>query len=319
MKIKKILCTTLLLVLVIPAFLHAQIQDSMKISEAAQEAVNGISSVAEMIITDSFTPMTGFQKGDLTFIGTPSLFRIEQAHEDPLVEGEELGGWSLGAGAGYAFRNRWLAYGILSGMHIDGKLLFQPYESLPDTVVETDTGFSFLSLNAGIGWELFEKSWLSMPLFFGPHLQYYSVELEPDETIGKILTTNYSLTSSITGSGVLFGCSGGIAAYVKVLNRFAFTPYILGMVNFNGADYRADVSAESTVPLPITEDYTDTFTTDPFYAVMFGLDVGYRSRSGWTYSFALGDLLAYVLERGNTAVNNGVRMRPLVFIATYKK
>ena len=316
---KKVLCTSLLLVAVMPAVLYAQIQDSMKISDAAQEAVNGISSVAEMIITDSFTPMTGFQRGDLTFIGTPSLFRIEQAHEDPLVEGEQLGGWSLGAGAGYALRNRWLVYGILSGMHIDGKLLFQPYESLPDTIVETETGFSFLSLNAGIGWELFEMSWLSVPLFFGPHLQYYSVELKPDETTMEILMTSYSLTSSITGSGVLFGCSGGIAAYVKVLNRFAFTPYVLGMYNLNGADYRAEVSAEATGPFSLSEHYTDTFTTDPFFAVMFGLDVGYRSRSGWTYSFALGDLLAYLLERGNTVVNNGVRMRPLVFIATYKK
>jgi 60 kDa SS-A/Ro ribonucleoprotein len=45
----------------------------------------------------------------------------------------------------------------------------------------------------------------------------------------------------------------------------------------------------------------------------------YRSRSGWTYSFALGDLIAYVFEYGNTLVKDGIRMRPLVLIVSYSR
>jgi hypothetical protein len=36
----------------------------------------------------------------------------------------------------------------------------------------------------------------------------------------------------------MFGVSGGIAAYVEVLGRFAFTPYILGLANLTRPGFR---------------------------------------------------------------------------------
>jgi hypothetical protein len=218
--------------------LHAQLApEDLTASEAVQEVANGITTVAEMIISDSFTPMTGFDEGDLTFIASPALFRIEQAHEDPLVEGKDLGGWSAGVGAGRAFRDRWLVYGILSGMHMNGGLELQPYEVVPDRV-EADASYNFISLNGGVGYELFEKSWLSVPVFFGPHLQFYSAEIVPEETSEFIISDTYAFTSTVTGSGLMFGVSGGIAAYVEVLGRFAFTPYILGLANLTRPGFR---------------------------------------------------------------------------------
>jgi len=304
--------------LLLPLMLQAQLSSQdMNASEAAGEAVDGIASVAEMIISDSFTPMTEYDRGDLSWTGSAALFKIEQAHEEPLVEGRDFGGWSAGMGAGHAVRDRWLLYGILSGMHMDGTLFMQPYESVTDKV-ETDTRFSFLSLNGGLGYEVFENSWLSLPVFFGPHLQYYSVSLSPDDAAFVDGPDTYTFTSSITGNGLLFGFSGGAAAYIKVLGRFAFTPYVIGMANLTGPDIQAEITATgAALPFPFT--YTSSVQTDPLCAVMFGLDVGYRSRSGWTYSFALGDLLAYIFDYGNTMVKDGVRMRPLIFIASYSK
>lgn len=296
--------------------LHAQLApEDLTASEAMQEAADGVATVAEMIISDSFTPMTGFDEGDLTFIASPTLFRIEQAHEDPLVEGKDFGGWSVGAGAGRAFRDRWLVYGILSGMHMHGGLELQPYEIASDRV-EADTSYTFLSLNGGVGYELFEKSWLSVPIFFGPHLQFYSAEIVPEE-VEYTNGDTYTFTSTVTGSGLIFGVSGGVAAYVEVFGRFAFTPYVLGLANLTRPGFEADVTAQGTLPIPIT--YTDSFDIDPTLGVLFGLDVGYRSRSGWTYSFALGDLIAYVFEYGNTLVKDGIRMRPLVLIVSYSR
>jgi len=295
--------------------LHAQLSpDDLTVSKAMQEAADGITTVAEMIISDSFTPMTGFDEGDLTFIASPTLFKIEQAHEDPLVEGKDFGGWSAGAGAGLAFRDRWLVYGILSGMHMDGGLELQPYEVVSDRV-EADASFTFFSLNGGVGFELFEKSWLSVPVFFGPHLQFYTTEIVP-EAVEYINVDTYTFTSSVTGSGLMFGVSGGIAAYVEVLGRFAFTPYVLALANLTRPGFEADVKAQGS-GFPIY--YTDSFDIDPTVGILFGLDVGYRSRSGWTYSFALGDLIAYVFEYGNTLVKDGIRMRPLVLIVSYSR
>jgi len=299
--------------------LHAQLSpDDLTVSKAMQEAADGITTVAEMIISDSFTPMTGFDEGDLTFIASPTLFKIEQAHEDPLVEGKDFGGWSAGAGAGLAFRDRWLVYGILSGMHMDGGLELQPYEVVSDRV-EADASFTFFSLNGGVGFELFEKSWLSVPVFFGPHLQFYTTEIVPEETSEFIISDTYTFTSTVTGSGLIFGVSGGIAAYVEVLGRFAFTPYVLGLANLTRPGFEADVKATALSPPPLPIYYTDSFDIDPTVGILFGLDVGYRSRSGWTYSFALGDLIAYVFEYGNTLVKGGIRMRPLVLIVSYSR
>ena len=295
--------------------LHAQLtKDDLSMSNAMQEAANGITSVAEMIISDSFTPMTGFDEGNLTFAASPALFRIDQAHQDPLVEGKNFGGWSAGIGAGRAFRGRWMVYGILSGMHMNGGLELKPYEVVPNRV-QADARYTFFSLNGGVGFEIFEKDWLSVPLFFGPHLQFYSTEIVPGEVDYNDGSNNYTFTSTVRGSGLMFGISGGIAADVEVLRRFAVTPYVLGLANFTRPGFEAKVQAQGGIPL----SYTDTFGIDPALGVMFGLDVGYRNRSGWTYSIALGDLIAYVFEYGNTLAKDGIKMRPLVLVVSYSR
>jgi len=319
MKARKHLHQAILLFLLAaaPALLHAQIEDYLDPSEAVGEAVYGIASVAEMIISDSFTPMTDFDREDLSFIGSASLFKIEQAHEDPLVEGEDFGGWAVGAGAGWAVRDRWLIYGILSAMNMNGDLVLQPYEALEDRLT-SETGFTFLSLNGGLGYEVFENDWLSVPVYFGPHLQYYSVEIVPEQTSELILAQTYTFDSTVTGSGFLFGFSGGTAAKIEILNRWAFTPYILGLANISSPKADAEVGASGgALPLPLS--LSTGVEGDPFSAVMFGLDVGYHAGNGWSFSFALGDLIAYLFEIGNTAVNDGIRMRPLIFVATFAK
>ncbi len=295
--------------------LHSQ---DYSISEAGNEAVRSLTSVAEMLIAESFTPMSGYGKGDVWMIGSPAIFQVLQLHEEPLVEGKDMTGLSLGLGGGYALTDRLMVYLIGAGMKMQGKLSFAPYEStvlsiIKDRVVESDTDYTLLSVNAGVGFEVIDRDWISVPLFFGPHLQYFATEIRPAELEPLSGTT---ITSAITGSGLLSGVSGGLAAYMKFFGRFAITPYLIGMGSFNRPGF--DGEGTVTSPSPPSTTFKESYTTDPVWGLMFGLDVGFHGKSGWSLSLALGDLLGMLIGTGSTMANEGVVIRPAVLVATFR-
>lgn len=284
------------------------------ISEAGAEAVRSLTSVAEMLIAESFTPMSGYDAGDIWIIASPAIFQVLQLHQEPLVEGQEMTGISFGAGGGYALSNRLMLYLIGAGMSMQGGLSFAPYEGI-DTTVNSDAEYSLISLNGGIGFEVIDRDWISVPLFFGPHLQYYSVEIIPSPITVEMAGT-YTVTSEISGSGMLTGISGGVAAYMKFFGRFALTPYLIGMGSFKQPGFTGEVTLDTGIASPQTLE--NSYSVDPVWGVMFGLDLGFHGKTGWSVSLALGDLLGMLIGTGSTMAGEGVVIRPAVVTATLR-
>ncbi len=292
-----------------PAF--AQLPDGM--SEATEKTVGAITGVAEMIISDSFSPMTGFDEGELRFVASPALFRIDKVHEDPEVGADDLGGWSVGAGVAWARSDRLLLYGIASAMRITGAVELEPYDGV-DERVEADVDYSLVSFLGGVGYELYESRALSIPAFIGPQLLYYSGSVEPE----TLENGGYTVESSLSGAGLIPAVSGGIAAAVEILGTVKITPYVLGLVSLSGTSLEAQITA--TGPGPPTPVHIDEeVSVEPTVAAMFGLDMGYHSSAGWSVSLALGDLIAYLTGVGNTVASGGLEMRPLILIVSYSR
>ncbi|MFP4565043.1 MAG: hypothetical protein ACLFNX_00985 [Spirochaetaceae bacterium] len=285
-------------------------QPDYGMSDATEEAVSAITGVAEMIIADSFSPMTGFDEGELRFVVSPALFQIDQVHEDPEVGSDNLGGWSVGAGVASARSDRLLLYGIASAMRITGAVELEPYDGV-DQRVGADIDYSLASLLGGVGYELYESRMLSIPAFIGPQLLYYSGNVEPE----TVESGGYTVESSLSGTGLIPAVSGGIAAALEILGTVKITPYVLGLVGLSGTALDAQITA--TRPNPPNLDTEEDVSVDPTVAAMFGLDMGYHSAAGWSVSLALGDLIAYFTGAGNTVANDGLEMRPLILIVAY--
>ncbi len=287
-------------------------QSDYGMSEATEEAVGAITGVAEMIISDSFSPMTGFDEGELRFVASPALFRIDKVHEDPEIGADDLGGWSFGAGVASARSDRLLLYGIASAMRITGTVELEPYEGV-DERVEADVDYSLFSLLGGVGYELYESRALSIPAFIGPQLLYYSGSVEPE----TLESGGYTVESSLSGAGLIPAISGGIAAAIEILGTVKITPYVLGLVSLSGTSLEAQITATHD-SLPTYSD-DEEVSVEPTVAAMFGLDMGYHSAAGWSVSLALGDLIAYLTGTGNTVAAGGLEMRPLILIVSYSR
>lgn len=287
-------------------------QSDYGMSEATEEAVGAITGVAQMIISDSFSPMTGFDEGELRFVASPALFRIDKVHEDPEVDADGLGGWSLGAGVASARSDRLLLYGIASAMRISGAVELEPYDGV-DGRVGADIDYSLASLLGGVGYELYESEAVSIPAFIGPQLLYYSGNVEPE----NVESNGYTIESSLNGAGLIPAVSGGIAVAVEILATVKITPYVLGLVSLSGTSLDAQITA--THPTLPKLDEEEEVSVDPTVAAMFGLDMGYHSATGWSVSLALGDLITYLTGAGNTVAAGGLEMRPLILIVSYSR
>jgi hypothetical protein len=298
--------------------LFAQISDTdLRLEKSQKKVVDGITSVAEMLISDSFSPMSRYETGDFRGTVSASLFDIVGLHDERRVKTNKIRGWTLGGGGGYALTDRWLVYGILAGMSVEGEVEMDSYEAV-DRRGKADTAYSLISLHGGLGYQMVNTSWVSVPLFLGPQIQYYGFDIIPETQSTTIGATTAEFSSEIAGNGLLYGVSGGAAASFSIFGRAVITPYVLGLAVLNKADYEGEVTATTSLP---SERFsrTEEFSVGPIYATMFGLDVGYNDPGGWGVSFALGDLIAYMTGYGNSLSSGGVEMRPLILIVTYSR
>ncbi len=315
---KRKIASTLTLLFGLTVALSAQLTSSdLQLEDAPEKAVDAITSVAEMLISDSFSPMSRYAAGDFYSTISASLFDIVGLHDKQEIKTKGIGGWTLGGGGGYALTDRWLVYGILAGTSIEGEIEVDTYEAI-DRRIEADTSYSLISMHGGLGYELVDTSWVSVPLFLGPQIQFYGFEITPEEQSTEIGPATAEFSSKIAGNGMLYGVSGGAAASLTLFGRAAITPYILGLAVLNEADYEAEVTATTNL-LSERLSRTEEFSVGPIYATMFGLDVGYKDPKGWGVSFALGDLISYITGYGNSLSSGGVEMRPLILIISYSR
>gem|GEM_PF-5163491 len=308
------------------ATMSVSTQNAYDPSGYSRDAVEAITGVAQMIVSDAFHPMTGVETGDTQFVASPVLFEIRKTGREPQVETEGIIGFTVGIGGGYAVGDRTTAYGILTTFRVSGTARIQPFAQ-EDSSVRSDIGLTHVALLGGIGYEVIDRPRIVVPVFAGPILQYFSASIDSESAPAAFEPALFglpagpdvsgTLSANLTGQGVLMGVSGGVAAAVYLGRGFHITPYLIGMATFNRPSIDAAVTAtpaNSTIP-PGTS--SRELALDPVYAAMAGIDAGFRTRSGWGVSLALGDLLASFLGFGTTQTAQGIDVRPLVLVVSY--
>ncbi|MCP4133800.1 MAG: autotransporter outer membrane beta-barrel domain-containing protein [bacterium] len=284
-------------------------------TDVAQKGVKGIANVAASIVSDSFTPMTHYGESDLTISLVPAWFNIKKAYDDPEVNGNDLTGFALGGGAGYALNDRWLLYGILSYMSISGGLSGNLYG---DTVpaVETDMSYNIFSLAAGTGVDLIsDNSRWSIPLYLGLVFMRYGVEMTFPQYQYATGPDAY-VDVSVEDSSFLMGFSAGIAVSCKLFDLFKLTPYLLFMRSFNQPELTGTITSSGGVlPLPVTAE--QSITIDYVNACMFGLNISGAITSAFSVSVSVGGLLSSSTSFYNKTFLNGLKMTSIVVALTY--
>ncbi|MDC7220839.1 MAG: TonB-dependent receptor [Spirochaetales bacterium] len=276
---KKSVLTTLLLNLAL--LLSAQTLDG----DITETVVSGIEEVARKMIGTSFTPMTGYDKGDYQITSAAGFTLVNALGSD--VEGDGLYGYSGGIGGGYALTDRVLVYTIVNGLFVDGTVE-APF--LGDGYDDSGAALSLTmaDLFVGAGYDVLSHPHFSLPLFAGMHAAWYDYSGDLDDS--DVLSG--TVDGVISGSGLTPGFSGGAAAEYKK-NRFSLGAYYIFMVDFYGVEGEADFSYDSE---SISGSETDDFRTPSYYGGTYGLYTGFKPGKNWAFSLNLSDLLSFVKE-----------------------
>jgi len=303
-----------LILLLIPAVLSAQ--DFPYDSECSEKVVRSIEDISASIISDSFSPMTHYSAGNTTLSAVPSYFTADRLMEDPDVDGKDFRGGALGGGFGYAVTDDFMAYFIAAGMKMNGDLEYKAFGKEFGTV-KSSGSYSLVSLLGGCGFDFLDNGTFSIPVYLGAQVQYFSADWESDQlSWTDQLSNEYSAEVEMTGSGFLYGISGGIALSAKIFDKVKITPYFLYIHNFNEGEMKADASLTSENPLLSgAEKYK--FDVEPVSAFMTGLNIGYIGDSGFSASVALGSMISSLTGYGSQASANGVEMKSFVLILSY--
>ena len=290
--------------------------------EVTGKTVDGLMNVSSSIVKDSFVPMTHWQEKEFLVTAVPAWFKINKAYDDPEVKGKDLTGWSAALGGGYALNKRLLVYGILAGQSIKGNLYGKMYRD-PVPAVKAEMNYKTFFLAPGAGFELLPGKWLSIPVFLGPFIQHYKLNVDlPDETYYDTTTsTDTSIKISASGSGILYGVTGGFAVSARILDTLKITPYYLYMRSFNKPEAEADIEATASVTFPIPTTYTDSATesleTENLNASMIGLTATLASSSNLSFSVSIGGYITSETGWYNEKFLNGLQMKSIVLGVTY--
>ncbi len=262
-------------------------------SEVVDRTVSGLETLARTAISASFIPLSDYDKGDLLFIGSPGFMKIRDAYQSPEISGDPLYGGTLVLGAGYALSDRFMVYGIFTGLYTDGTL---SASWTGDEKLEASARMSFFSLFGGVGYEVLETEYFSLPVYLGLNTGIISLNLEyPDITEGI-----FTYSGSTSGTDFLTGFSGGIAAKVKY-RQFSLSPYFLYMVNFNGAEFKTETEVTAGA---YSDSLELTHSIDPYRGAYFGLTLGVSSRTGWFYNLSLKNLFPnFLKDKSDDAVD----------------
>lgn len=266
--------------------------------KAVTAAFESVEQAARDMIDTAFTPFTGYKKGELLAIGALGGLEVERIHETPDIDAEDFYGVAAGIGAGYALTDRLMAYGILTGVRLDGKTE-GPFFQSP---LEADFTFSGLGLFAGLGIEAVSTPRFSLPLYAGFNGCFYSGTLQTEEE--SLYTQTFSMKAE--SSGFLPGFSGGAAAQVT-LGRFNGSLYYLYVRNFSGMKGDADVSAS---PIPTAGA---SFSADSYAGSTYGLSAGFSPSKKWSFGVKLVNLLPRLIEQ-----DDDLRYRALIFTIRYR-
>ncbi len=298
-------------ILMIPAALSAQ--SFPYDSQLTEKAVKSIEDISASIISDSFAPMTHYKAGDTTYSVVPAYFTADQLMDDPEIKGKDFRGVVIGAGGGHAVTDNLMTYFILTGMKMKGDLEYPAYGELFPAVTSS-ADYSLVTLLGGAGYDLLDDDIFSIPVYFGVNVQYFSADLKSDPVTWNPVPA-YDVDMKTSGSGFLYGVSGGIAASAKILNKIKITPYLLYIRNFNSGSVDSEISLSQSGLTIAREKFS--VDTDPVSAWMTGLNLEYIGDSGFSASVALGSMVSSLIGYGSRSTDNGVEMKSVVLIFSY--
>jgi len=291
--------------------LHAQSLDYGTYTESTitEDAVQGIINVTSSIISDSFTPMTHYDKEDYVITLVPAYFKINKLFDDRDIQGEDLKGYAFGFGGGYAVNNRLMVYGIFTGLKINGEAYSKEFPAY-----RADVEYGMFTLSAGIGFDLFEKGKWSIPFYLGMCLQRYDAEIIPPQF--AYMSVNAKV--NVTGQGLLYGPTAAIAVSREFFDLVRITPYLLMLWNINKPDLTAEARARLSFPAG-TAKRTYDLELESVKAQMLGLNITYISSDSFSVSLSAGGLLTSSTGCYNEKFLDGLNMMSIVLAVSYSQ
>ena len=274
-----------------------------------EKAVKGIVNVTSSIISDSFTPMTHYDRGDWIVTAVPAYFEIDRVFDDPDLRGNDLKGWAAGIGGGYAISDRLMTYCVITAMNIDGTIEAPDYGSR-----FFDSEYTLVATSAGAGFDLVPGAGMfSIPVYFGGSLQYYNadISMSPVESMYA-----YPLEAAIDGSGVTAALTAGIAVSAQLFSLLRITPYFLYMYGLNTPTMTAHVSQRTGPVSVLTQDID--IPCDRVRAGMAGLSITLLSGRSWSVSANAGGYLTSSTGYYNEHFLDGLKMKSIVLAFSYR-
>lgn len=322
-KLKNLLISTIIFFLFSQsAFSQIQNWDS----KPSKKVIKGIGNVASSIIADSFSPMTHYKKGEIMISFSPAYFNIKKAYNDPEITGDNLTGFSLGFGTGYALTDNILLYGIFAGMKIDGGLKAKTTElntSFPLNQIETNatvsSNYKLYSFYLGTGYDFApEKSKWSIILFGGFSFQKYIVDANYNYTTPTSLPFQYSLNSRISGNNELYGLTLSLITSRQITDKIKLSPYFLYNRSLNKPKIQMDIVQQITAPSTSTEEETNNSNLDNTNLNMFGFDIAYLATDKISISFNIGGMITSTTSLYNDTFLNGLSINSFIMSISYK-
>lgn len=305
LKLSVIVCVYLLM-FQLKAYSQSLDYGANKGSELTEDAVQGIENVTASIISDSFTPMTHYSKGDYVFSLVPAYFEVNRLFDESELEGDDLNGYALGFGGGYALSDRFMLYGIFAGLNMEGDIYS---EEFPD--YKAGAEYSMYAFLAGLGFDIIDLSGWSVPLYLGLCVQRYDAEIIPPSFSFSSLTAEVK----VTGSGLLYGPTAGIAVSKELFSILRVTPYFLMLWNMN----KPELTAEATARVPPFFEYKDKYKLEmeEVRTSMFGLNITYLSTESLSFSVSAGGLISSGTNYYNEKFLGGLDMMSIVIAISY--
>ena len=316
-----------LIVLILLIFLFLlgnSFADTVKWGTApAEKVITGIGNVASSIVSDSFSPLTHYKKDDFMVSITPAYFQVEKAYDSPEITSDDMNGFSLGFGAGYAITDDILLYGIFAGMDVDGKLTAKIDEGgIFSSIVGNATinaDFQFYSLYFGAGYDFFpnESKW-SIILFGGISFQQYMVDANYSYTTPTgTPVLEYNIDAKISGSDQLYGATMSLVASREIFDLVRISPYFLYNRSINKPTITLDMVETETAPTSGTRKEIRDVDLENVSLSMFGLDVSVLASDNLSFALSIGGFITSSTSVYNDTFLNGLSMNSLVFTVTY--
>ncbi len=304
-------CVIVFIMLFLAIPVSAQSYDA----EVVDRAVDGIVSVANIVVSDTFAPMTHYRGGDWTATVVGAYINVERLYDDPEIKGDDLSGRGWGIGGGYELSTSFMCYAICSCMVFNGDITGTAYDGLPGVSYVMNAKYSLQSLFTGVGFDLLggNERW-SMPVYAGFGVQRYEIYIDfPFSYVSTLPPVSYRHDADVSGNGYLFGFTLA-AAFSGRVWRLQITPYLLYYRTLNKPALEALVHQSA----PFVNDYTHEVETRSVSVLSPGLQISGIITPGLSVNLSVGGYIASKLGLFDNEMSHGLKANAVALGITYR-